>query len=154
MNSRSGYCGTQPSSWRMRSDEATSTAGSPGRRGPTTAGIGCPVTRHAVSTTSLTGVTRAVAQVAAARAELVNRLQRQQVRLGEFCHMDVVAHTCAVAGGVVVAEDGDMWAMSERHLQHQRDQVRLRVVVFAAVGQRARSVEIAQGDVAQAVDAV
>ncbi|HEX2038274.1 MAG TPA: hypothetical protein VHF47_00935 [Acidimicrobiales bacterium] len=47
----SGFSGTQPSSARMRSLEATSTAGSPARRPTSTAGMSHPVTSRATSIT-------------------------------------------------------------------------------------------------------
>ena len=51
---RSLYCGFHPSTRMAFSEEAISWAGSPARRGATLAGIGCPVTARATSTTSLT----------------------------------------------------------------------------------------------------
>ena len=51
---RSVCFGVQPRSARMRSLEATSCAGSPARRSPTTTGTGCPVTSRTASTTSCT----------------------------------------------------------------------------------------------------
>src|SRR3954462_5152102 len=50
----SGFLGTHPSSLRIFSLEATSTAGSPARRGDSTVGISPPVTARAASTTSRT----------------------------------------------------------------------------------------------------
>ncbi len=54
MSSSAGFSGTQPSSARMRSLDATRTGGSPARRGDSTAGIWQPVTSRAASTTSRT----------------------------------------------------------------------------------------------------
>ena len=54
MSSSAGLSGIQPSSDRMRSLDATSTGGSPARRGDSTAGIWQPVTNRAASTTSRT----------------------------------------------------------------------------------------------------
>ena len=50
----SGYRGDHPSTCRARSAAATSAGGSPGRRGPSFAGIGLPVTSSAVRITSRT----------------------------------------------------------------------------------------------------
>ena len=54
MPARSVCSGAQPRSARIRSLEATSCAGSPARRAPTTTGTGCPVTWRTASTTSCT----------------------------------------------------------------------------------------------------
>ena len=69
----------------------------------------------------------------AARFEL---FQRRHVGRGQIVDVDVIANAGAVGGGIVVAENLDTLALSQRHLQHQRNQMRFRVVVFAnrAVG--------------------
>ena len=54
MASKLAKRGVQPVSRRMRADEATSTAGSPGRRGPMACGTGRPSTRSTVVITSCT----------------------------------------------------------------------------------------------------
>ncbi len=70
--------------------------------------------------------------------------------------MDVVAHGGAVTGGVVVTEDGDPFALPERYLQRERDEVCLGIVVLAplAGGGGPGRVEVAQRRVAEAVDAI
>ena len=51
MSASVGFSGTQPSSARASSDDATSAAGSPSRRGAISTGSGAPVTSRATSTT-------------------------------------------------------------------------------------------------------
>ena len=58
-------------------------------------------------------------------------LQREQVRAAEVLDVDVVAHRGAVGRRVVGAEDRDRLALAGRRLQHERDQVRLGIVVLA-----------------------
>ena len=58
--------------------------------------------------------------------------------------MDVVAHGGAVARRVVGAEHLDVLAHAGRGLEHERDQVRLGLVVLAQLPARARDVEVAQ----------
>ena len=76
---------------------------------------------------------------AGARAQVVDlvlagprRVQRLQVGVGEVGDVDVVADARAVGGGVVVAVDDEALAFPARHLQRERDQVRLRRVPLAA----------------------
>ena len=83
---------------RILSLLATSTAGSPGRRAPISAGIGWPVTSpgrldHLVDREAL-----AIAQVVDPAA-LVQRAQGQDVGLGQVDHVDIVAHAGAVRVG-------------------------------------------------------
>ena len=80
-------------------------------------------------------------------------VQRQNVRLGQVVDMDVVAHTGAVLGGIVVAEDADRLPLLQRHLQDNRNQVGLGVVRLTdlAGGVRAAGVKVAQRHIAQAV---
>ena len=74
----------------------------------------------------------------AAPAPGVELLQRQQVRLGQVVDVDVVADAGAVRRRVVGAEDLDVRPLPERHLEDERDQVRLRVVVLADACRRRR----------------
>ena len=71
----------------------------------------------------------------------------------QIVDVDVIANAGAVGRGIVVAENRDVFALPERHLQHDRNQVRLGRVVLAHVALRARAggVEVTQRRVAQAV---
>lgn len=73
--------------------------------------------------------------------------------LGEVGDVDVVPHTGAVGGGVVLAVDGDGFAPPERDLQHDGDQVGLGVVAFAQARVGAGDVEVAQAGRTDAVHA-
>src|SRR5262249_25160750 len=77
----------------------------------------------------------------------------QQMRLGQVIDVYVIADAGAVRRRVVGAEDFDGRALAHRGLNHQRDQVRLGVVVLAdgTVRAGAGGVEVAQGGVAQVV---
>ena len=90
-------------------------------------------------------------RVAVPGAEVVDRvparlraLQRERVGAAEVLDVDVVAHGGAVARRVVGAEHLHVVAHAGGGPQHQRDQVRLGVVVLAEVPARARDVEVAQ----------
>ena len=91
----------------------------------------------------------------------LTRVQRQQVGVGQVGDVDVVAYAGPVRRGVVIPEDLDRprdpaGRGRQRHLQYVRDQVRLGGVAFpvplpALVLMRARHVEVAQADRAEAV---
>ena len=54
------------------------------------------------------------------------------MRVGQVGDVNVVADAGAVGGGVVVAVDADGCAPAESDIENQRNQVRLRLVRFAA----------------------
>ena len=95
----------------------------------------------------------AVPQIVAPTA-LIQRVQRQDVRLRQVADVDVVADAGAIGGGVVIAEDLDAFALAQGHLQRQRDEMRLGMMILAALGRGASGVEVAQRGIAQAVHAV
>ncbi len=65
--------------------------------------------------------------------------------LGKVGDVDVVADAGAVWGVVVIAIDGDDWAAAGGGVEHERDQVRFRVVSLAdlGIGVGASGVEVA-----------
>ena len=65
--------------------------------------------------------------------------------------VDVVADAGAVGGGVVVAVDQDFFTAAESDVEDERNDVGFGLVRFAAMGQGAGDVEVAQGGVMQAV---
>ncbi len=69
----------------------------------------------------------------------------------EIGHVHIVAHAGAVVRVVVGAEDGNVRPGAVRRLQHQRDEVRFRIVLLAqlALGIGAAGVEVTQRDGAQ-----
>ena len=68
--------------------------------------------------------------------------------------MDVVPDARPVPRRIVLAEDLDALPPSQRHIQHQRDQVRLRLMRLAVPLHRPRHVEVPQARGPQPVDAV
>ncbi len=71
--------------------------------------------------------------------------ERQQVRVGQVGDVDVVAHACAVGGGVVVAVNADGLASAQGDIEDEGDQVRFGLVIFAVASDCAGHVEVAQG---------
>ena len=96
--------------------------------------------------------------MAGAEVEAVARPAGQQaaqgrdVSVSEIQHVDVVANGGAVAGVVVVAEDREVRALAEGHLDRQGNGVGLRLVPFADPALRvgAGGVEVAQHRAAEA----
>src|SRR4051812_9713716 len=79
-------------------------------------------------------------------AGLRRALEAEDVRLPEVLDVDVVPHGGAVVRRVVRPEHGHVLALARRGLEHERDQVRLGLVVLAEVAAGPRDVEVAQGD--------
>ena len=93
------------------------------------------------------GKADAVAQIKDVALAAVHQIiHRQNMRLCQICHMDVIADTCAVLGVVVIAKNRNVFALSVGNLQNQRNQMRFRIVRFAnfAGDMRAAGVEVAQ----------
>jgi hypothetical protein len=86
-------------------------------------------------------------------AARLDAVQREQVRAPEVLYVDVVADRGAVRRRVVRAEHGHLRAPAGRGPQHERDQVRLGLVVLALLAGRAGDVEVAQRDRAEPVGA-
>ena len=107
MSSSWVYFGFQPRSVSIFAELAIKTEGSPGRRGSSSTGIGCPVTRRADSTTSRTEKAMSVAQVVNHPVSPIERLKGQQMRLGQIRYVDVVANAGAVRRWVVLAKNLD-----------------------------------------------
>ena len=86
------------------------------------------------------------AQIEGHPALLVERLERQNVGVGQVGDVDVVADAGTVRGRIVVAIDLDVRALAQGHLEHERDQVGLGPMVLADVAARVRAggVEVAQ----------
>src|ERR1700687_1296799 len=85
---------------------------------------------------------------------LAQSLEHQNMGAGQITHVNVIADTGAIRGGIVGAEDGDVFTLSERDLQRERNQVRLRHMVLSQIAGGSRGIEIAETGVAQAVNAV
>ncbi len=75
------------------------------------------------------------------------------MRVREVRHVDVVAQAGAVGRGVVGAEYGERVAAVQGGVDHERDQVRLGVMVLAEAAGRVRAggIEVAQAGGAQPV---
>ena len=82
-------------------------------------------------------------------------IQCQQVRLGQVRHVHVIADTGAVRRRIVGAEHQQRRPASQRGIDRQRNEMRLRIVVLAQPPGRIRpgGVEVAQHAAAQSVDA-
>ena len=145
----------QPSSDWIFADEATSTAGSPARRGPDLDGDVDAGDLAAHLDHLADREAGPVAQVVDAVLAGTGGPQRAQVRVGQVGDVDVVPDAGPVRGRVVVAEDLHRPALG-RAGQHVRDEMGLRVVPLAqppAVRalESARHVEVAQADRAEPV---
>src|SRR5665811_1800539 len=81
-------------------------------------------------------------------------IERQNVRRAEIRDVYVVTHGRAVAGGVVVAVNFDVRQTAAGRAQNVGNQVRFRIVVFAAAFGGAGGVEVAQRGELQAVGPV
>ena len=124
-----------------RSALATSTGGSPARRGPIFTAIGWPTTRSAAATIwrllkpvplprlQMSGSARAACR-AGSRIGRVRGQERGQVCRGQVLDVDVVADAGAVGSGVVVAEERQLAALLGGS-QDVGDQVRLGLVLLA-----------------------
>ena len=99
------------------------------------------------------GVALTVAQVVGPAA-LIQGAQGQDVGLGQVGHVDIVAHAGAVAGGIVVAIDLDLFPLAQRHLEHQGDEMGFGMVVLASLGRGACRVESSAAPRSAAVNAI
>ena len=130
--SSSDCSGVQPEAARGRARWTRRAAAGRRRARPSsTDAISRPVTRAR----RLDHLAHRVAALAAEVVDVVaaghGLLQREHVRAAEVLDVDVVADRGAVRRRVVGAEDRDALALARRGLQHERDQMRLGVVVLA-----------------------
>jgi len=93
-------------------------------------------------------ITNPIAQVEHQPVVLTQRIQSQQVCGDQVADVDIIPDAGAVRRRVVRTEDMNSLPLPQGYLQHQWYQVRFRLVGFAALGQCARSVEVAQRSVA------
>ncbi len=116
------------------SRSATSSGGSPARRCPIWLGIACPVTRRQASITSRTLLPRPVPRLSCSEPGPMSSFSKAATCAdAQVVDVDVVANAGAVGRGIVVAKNRDVRPLSQGHLQHDRNQVRLGVVVFAQI---------------------
>src|ERR1700704_4593835 len=73
---------------------------------------------------------------------LAQRVEHQNMRASEITHMNEIADAGAVRGGIVRAENRDIFALSEGHLERQRNQVGLGHMVLAELAGGSRGIEI------------
>ena len=151
--SSSVFSGVQPRPVRARSLEATSLGGSPRAtrllaRDDVDAGDPARGLDHLAHRRA-----RRAAEVVDRMAPGLGLLQREDVRAPEVLDVDVVAHRGPVRRRVVRAEDRDALAFARGRLQHERDQVRLGMMVLAQLTARPGDVEVAQRDRGEAVGA-
>ena len=74
--------------------------------------------------------------------------------LRKINNVDIIAHAGPVPCWVVLTENGDLLALAECDLENERDQVKLRLVVFPPSGRRSGSIKVAQGSEAYAMNPV
>ena len=82
------------------------------------------------------------------------RLQRQKMSRGQIDYVNVIADAGAVARGIIGAENGNRFSLAQRSLQHQRNQVRFRLMCLSQIIRSARCIEISEAGIAQSVNAV
>src|SRR5438093_11660494 len=108
--------------------------------------------RHGFSRDLLGGLNHFPDAVALANAQVVAQaiaglqlLQSEQMSLGEIVDVNIVANAGAVRSWIIGAVNLDMRSPSQDGLQNERDQMGLRVVVFAngSIGAGAGGLEIA-----------
>ena len=68
--------------------------------------------------------------------------------------MHIVANTCAVRSGIIIAKDFNFGHLAERHLQHIRNDMRLRLMVLNHVELRHFAGSIEQWAAAAAAGAI
>src|SRR5262249_35857618 len=98
-----------------------------------------------------TAATAASTEIVASAARCA---ESQNVRLGKIKDVNVVANTCSVGGVVVGSINFDVRPPTERCLQHSRNEMRLRPVVFAKFLRCTGGVEIAQANKLQPVNLI
>ena len=83
----------------------------------------------------------------------LQKLKRLQVRRGKIVNMDIVANARAIWRWIVVAEHGDVLALSQCNLQDKRNKMRFWIMIFAnvAIGRCTRRIEVSQRGVSQSV---
>src|SRR6516225_4639785 len=89
------------------------------------------------------GKTFAITQIVKPAAP-IEGTQSQYVRLRKIYDMDIIAYARPIAGRVVISKNGNLFALSERDLEDEWDDVKLRVMVFAMRRSGSCSVKIAQ----------
>jgi len=102
----------------------------------------------------LDGEAAAVAEVEDHPVARGEGVEGEDVGVGEVGYVDVVADAGAVGGGIVFAEDEDLFAAAEGNVEDEGDDVGFGLVGLAAVGEGSGYVEVAEGGVAEAVEAV
>ena len=129
------YCGCQPSTCWARLLSATSSGGSPGRRGPICAGIW--MARHRAgklrSPRALLYPRPVPRFSLQSMSQLANGSSDFTCAVGQVVDVDIIANAGAVGRGIVVAKNRDLLALPERNLQHDRDQMRFGIVIFANI---------------------
>src|SRR5262249_25135606 len=94
----------------------------------------------------------------AARTKIVTAAggfaESKNMRVGEIEDVNVIANTGSIRSVVVGAVDFDVRFCNERHLQHSRNEMRLRSMVFAKFLRCTGGVEIAQANKFQPMNLV
>src|SRR6185437_704978 len=99
------------------------------------------------------GIGCASADVVAMKAWIVHMRQRENMRIGDVAYVHKVAQARAIRRFVIVAIDVEALAVACRGIQHQRNQVRFRLVSLALLSCGAGGAEITERKHAPAVRA-
>src|SRR5215472_13550143 len=96
-------------------------------------------------------ISLAQSDVVCRHASNLHPLQRKNVCCRNVGNMNIVADTSAVGSIVVIAVDLEIGPMTRGRLQQQRNNVRLRPMIYSRSRGRSRSVEIAEGNDSPAI---
>src|SRR6202030_611238 len=101
----------------------------------------------------LDGESLAIAKVVDAAAA-IQRPERQNVRLREIKQMNIIADTGTVARWIVRSKNEDFFAFAHCHLENNRNQMKLRIVILSSNRGCSSSIEIAQAGEAHSANAI
>src|ERR1700733_11466847 len=95
-----------------------------------------------------------IADVVDQPVAIIERFKGEQVRARQILYMHIVADAGAIRCRIVLPEDLDALALSQSHIQNQRNQVRLRLMRFAPTFYGSSHVEVTQAAIRQPMDPV
>ncbi len=75
-------------------------------------------------------------------ALLIDRLHRQNMCLGQIRHVNVISHARTIRRCIIFAENRHRLTLPQRHLQHNRYQMQLRMMIFSPFFRRPRCIEV------------
>src|SRR6185503_10043143 len=96
------------------------------------------------------GVPVAAAQVVDHLVTFLESLQRKQMRGYQVSDVDVIADAGSVRCWIIGTDNVDRLALSQWHTQHKRNEMRFRLMGFAAPGQRTAGIKVTKRGIMQA----